>query len=284
MFEIPERTSFFSRLRCDRSESPRHRQIGKERKDRGVFNRLEARKRMCPHIQKAVTRAPGQEKRNHSPRVKTVEDDTGNQDLRRKSQGLRKTTCLNHGDDPEDHLKIFHAAAKVECWAIPTWCHMFNSTHTGSTRVWFDDLPSESIDSYDDLKRAFLANFLQQKKLRPEVKNQMVPASATLIGFSGEVIWPIGQILLPVKIGDAEHSTSTWMNFVVVRSPSPYNGIIGIPREAQTSNVVQAMDERIKVAINPEYPEQTIVIGSTLTEEGRKALCNLLRRNLDIFS
>ncbi|GKE34019.1 hypothetical protein Tco_1453341, partial [Tanacetum coccineum] len=32
-----------------------------------------------------------------------------------------------------------------------------------------------------------------------------------------------------VKIGDEEHSTSVWMNFMVVRSPSLYNGIIGRP-------------------------------------------------------
>ncbi|GJX97258.1 reverse transcriptase domain-containing protein [Tanacetum coccineum] len=55
-------------------------------------------------------------------------------------------------------------AAKVERWAMPTWCHMFNSALTGSARVWFDDLPLESVDSYDDFKKAFLANFLQQKK------------------------------------------------------------------------------------------------------------------------
>ncbi|GKB20846.1 hypothetical protein Tco_0854769 [Tanacetum coccineum] len=36
--------------------------------------------------------------------------------------------------------------------------------------------------------------------------------------------------------------------------------------------------KRIKVAIHPEYPEQTITI------VGRKALCELLRRNLDIFT
>ncbi|GKE98424.1 reverse transcriptase domain-containing protein, partial [Tanacetum coccineum] len=66
--------------------------------------------------------------------------------------------------DLEDHLKVFQAAAKVEQWAMPTWCHMFNSTLIGSTRLWFDELPPESIDSYDDLKKAFMANFLQQKK------------------------------------------------------------------------------------------------------------------------
>ncbi|GKA06069.1 reverse transcriptase domain-containing protein, partial [Tanacetum coccineum] len=163
-------------------------------------------------------------------------------------------------------------------------------------------------------------------RLRPEVKNQMVPATAPIIGFSREIIWPMGQILLPVKIGDAEHSTSTWMNFVVVRSPSPYNGIIGRPGvrkiqavpstahgmlkfpvpggiltlrssriiplectmvsgpEAQPSSITQAAEERVRVAVRPKYPKQTITIGSTLTEEGWKALCELLRRNLDIFA
>nr|GEV61712.1 reverse transcriptase domain-containing protein [Tanacetum cinerariifolium] len=33
-----------------------------------------------------------------------------------------------------------------------------------AARVWFDELPPESIDSYKDLKAAFLANFMQQKK------------------------------------------------------------------------------------------------------------------------
>ncbi|GJU81081.1 reverse transcriptase domain-containing protein [Tanacetum coccineum] len=47
---------------------------------------------------------------------------------------------------------------------MPTWRHMFNSTLTGNARVWFEDLPPESIDSYDDLKKAFLENYLQQKK------------------------------------------------------------------------------------------------------------------------
>nr|GFB68297.1 reverse transcriptase domain-containing protein [Tanacetum cinerariifolium] len=38
------------------------------------------------------------------------------------------------------------------------------------------------------------------------------------------------------------------------------------------------------VAIHPEYPKQAVAIGSTLTEEGQKELCDLLRRNLDVFS
>ncbi|GJX18679.1 reverse transcriptase domain-containing protein [Tanacetum coccineum] len=66
--------------------------------------------------------------------------------------------------DLEDHVKNFQAAAQVERWAMPTWCHMFNSTIIGAARVWFDELPPESIDGYKDLKAAFLAYFMQQKK------------------------------------------------------------------------------------------------------------------------
>ncbi|GKA27436.1 reverse transcriptase domain-containing protein [Tanacetum coccineum] len=80
------------------------------------------------------------------------------------SPNLGHVKTYNGSEDPEDHLKNFQAAAKTERWAMPTWCHMFNSTLTRNARVWFDDLPPESIDSYNDLREAFLKNYLQQKK------------------------------------------------------------------------------------------------------------------------
>ncbi|GKC29480.1 reverse transcriptase domain-containing protein [Tanacetum coccineum] len=54
--------------------------------------------------------------------------------------------------------------------------------------------------------------------------------------------------------------------------------------EAQPSASTRAATERIKVAIHPKYPKQTIAIGFTLTDEGRKELCGLLRCNLVIFA
>ncbi|GJY08785.1 reverse transcriptase domain-containing protein [Tanacetum coccineum] len=50
-----------------------------------------------------------------------------------------------------------------------------------------------------------------------EIRDRMVPATTHLIGFSGETIWPLGQIALLVKIGNEMHSTSAWMNFMVIR-------------------------------------------------------------------
>ncbi|GJW73742.1 hypothetical protein Tco_0133112 [Tanacetum coccineum] len=134
------------------------------------------------------------------------------------------------------------------------------------------------------------------------------------------------QITLLVKVEDDEHSTSAWMDFMVVRSTSPFNGIIrrpGLPKmkavpsithgmikfpvmggtltlrsskiipvecamisepEDQPTLVNKVKEERIKVAINPEHPEQTVMIGSDLTKKTRSKLCNLLQRSLDIFA
>ncbi|GJZ28306.1 reverse transcriptase domain-containing protein [Tanacetum coccineum] len=40
----------------------------------------------------------------------------------------------------------------------------------------------------------------------------------------------------------------------------------------------------LKVAIHPDYPEQEVSIGGSLSDTGRAAVCALLQRNLDIFA
>ncbi|GJT93622.1 reverse transcriptase domain-containing protein [Tanacetum coccineum] len=171
----------------------------------------------------------------------------------------------------------------------------------------------------------------EQPKKKGEASGKEKPQAILMIqsrqkGFSGEIKWPLGQITLLVKIGDDEHSTSAWMDFMVVRSTSPHNGIIGRPGlrkiqavpstahgmikfpvmggiltlkgskiipvecamvsgpEEQPILVNKVKEERVKVAINPEHPEQTVMIGSDLTEKTRSKLCNLLQRSLDIFA
>ncbi|GKE28571.1 hypothetical protein Tco_1443955 [Tanacetum coccineum] len=54
--------------------------------------------------------------------------------------------------------------------------------------------------------------------------------------------------------------------------------------EEQPISVNKVKEERVKVAINPEHPEQTVMIGSDLTEKTRSKLYNLLQRSLDIFA
>ncbi|GKE68182.1 hypothetical protein Tco_1526254 [Tanacetum coccineum] len=102
--------------------------------------------------------------------------------LRIRHFSLPRTRMPSHvktydgSGDPEDHLKLFQSAAKTKGWAMPTWCHMFNSTLTGNYRVWFDKLPKESIDSYEDLRTAFRENYLQQTKHIKDPVEKLVDA------------------------------------------------------------------------------------------------------------
>ncbi|GJY70987.1 hypothetical protein Tco_0474690 [Tanacetum coccineum] len=80
----------------------------------------------------------------------------------------------------------------------------------------------------------------------------------------GEFIWTMGQIFLPVKIGDAEHSTSTWMNFVV------WVTWMGIPHSAEASRIIPL--------------ECTMVSGPEAQTSNRKDERHCARCNLDIFA
>ncbi|GKD37172.1 reverse transcriptase domain-containing protein [Tanacetum coccineum] len=136
-------------------------------------------------------------------------------------------------------------------------------------------------------------------RLRPEIKNQMVPTMTSLTGFSGETIWPLEQLRLLVTIGDAYHFTKAWMNFMIVRSLSLYN-IIGRPsiREIQAvpstahrmlkfpidKGIAGVRHENFKVSLHLNFPNQEVAIGGTLSAKGRTKLCLLMKKNLNIFA
>ncbi|GJT78815.1 reverse transcriptase domain-containing protein [Tanacetum coccineum] len=68
-------------------------------------------------------------------------------------------------------------------------------------------------------------------------------------GSASEILYEHWQIQLLVTIGDGEHSASAWMNFVVVRSPSPYNGIIGRPGVSKLHAVPSTAHGMLKIPV-----------------------------------
>nr|GEY75571.1 hypothetical protein [Tanacetum cinerariifolium] len=153
----------------------------------------------------------------------------------------------------------------------------------------------------------------------------MVPATTSLTGFSGETTWPLGQLRLLVTIGDITYSTKVWMNFMIVNSLSPYNGIIRRPGLKAIQAVRSTVHEMLKfptkegivticssllipaectsidtssplpkeketrptnltVPLHPNFPDQKVVVGGSLSDKGRTELCALLKKNLDIFA
>ncbi|GJV91694.1 hypothetical protein Tco_1539507 [Tanacetum coccineum] len=144
-------------------------------------------------------------------------------------------------------------------------------------------------------------------RLRPEIKNQMVPATTSLTGFSGETIWPLGQLRLLVTIGDAIHSTKAWMDFIIQAVPFTAHGMLKFPVDGgivtirstilipvECATVITSSKEipkeagvrheNFKVALHLNFPDQEVAIGGTLSAKGRTKLCSLLKENLDIFA
>ncbi|GJX14347.1 reverse transcriptase domain-containing protein [Tanacetum coccineum] len=80
------------------------------------------------------------------------------------------------------------------------------------------------------------------------------------------------------EINEPSNADFTNSNTYMFRFATKLVGRITIPSR------LTVLEEKIKVVIHPEYPEQTIAIGSTLTEKGRKELCALLRQNMDVFA
>ncbi|GJY43462.1 reverse transcriptase domain-containing protein [Tanacetum coccineum] len=148
-----------------------------------VFRRLKQNRPPSPRLRprkEGAKRTRGYAARKHHHEGTSSRRTSGYSESE-DSEGKPFTTRIRHFDfprtrmpshvktydgsgDPEDHIKLFQSAAKTERWAMPTWCHMFNSTLTGNARVWFDKLPKESIDSYEDLRAAFRENYRQQTK------------------------------------------------------------------------------------------------------------------------
>lgn len=59
--------------------------------------------------------------------------------------------------------------------------------------------------------------------------DQLRPAATTLKGFIGEAVQPMGSIVLPVLVGANRYIATAMKNFLVVRTQSDYNAIIGRP-------------------------------------------------------
>nr|GEU73715.1 reverse transcriptase domain-containing protein [Tanacetum cinerariifolium] len=64
--------------------------------------------------------------------------------------------------------------------------------------------------------------------------------------------------------------------------PRECNTVACDATQTQTQHAAKVIN--LKVAIHPDYPEQEVSIGGSLSDRGRVAMCALLQRNLDIFA
>ncbi|XP_071714527.1 uncharacterized protein [Rutidosis leptorrhynchoides] len=157
--------------------------------------------------------------------------------------------------------------------------------------------------------------FLQ---LPQDVQDRMKPPLHPVAGFTSETTWPLGRVDIDVTLEENKKRRTVALNFVVVRSQSKYNIIMG--REALFEfgaivstvhgmmkfptplGVVTVFSYRVPIVgqveqpqqqaapveqgeiINHYFPEKVVQIGNTLSNEMKNALCELLANNADVFA
>ncbi|GKD84420.1 hypothetical protein Tco_1355574 [Tanacetum coccineum] len=127
--------------------------------------------------------------------------------------------------------------------ALPTWKH-YETSHMPSS-----DKKLDFKNRHKSSRRHDSDGQENPIVIEAEVEGNLIHRMYMDGGFSGEISWPLGQISLMVSLGDGEHSTKALMNFMVVRSLSPYNGIIGRSGLRKIQAVPSAAHEMLKFLV-----------------------------------
>ncbi|GJR61754.1 reverse transcriptase domain-containing protein [Tanacetum coccineum] len=77
-------------------------------------------------------------------------------------------------------------------------------------------------------------------------KSLRVDSKTLLVALSGEHSWPIGEVPLEITIGDSPFTKTETLNFVIVRSDSPYNLLLGRTTMQQTGMVISTIHTIVK--------------------------------------
>nr|GEV92175.1 hypothetical protein [Tanacetum cinerariifolium] len=123
--------------------------------------------------------------------------------------------------------------------------------------------------NYNQLLPIIAENFKKEKGINDKLKE--VKARLNFEERSGTSRYSESRTMSTTEY-ERRHSRLVPLECMLVSGPE---------RTSQAPKLM--VEERIKVAINPEYPKQIVMIGSTLIEEGRNKLCHILQHNLDIF-
>nr|GEW05659.1 reverse transcriptase domain-containing protein [Tanacetum cinerariifolium] len=230
-------------------------------------------------------------------------------------------------EDPEDHLKIFQATAKIERKSASEI--RLKSTTSSKEMRNPQKNSCEEAGQKQNLKKGNFRN-QQRTERRKDGFTLLTKTPKEILALDKGKFKPPPPMTTPIEkrngskfcefYGEVGHTTDECMHLKwkieemlkAVNKKDPGNSIHGlrnvkIPSDGRNGHITEQQDysalmhngfrtgdtaacdrlsreEKIQIAIHPEYPKQTKAIGSMLTEEGRKELCGLLRRNLDIFS
>ncbi|XP_074575273.1 uncharacterized protein LOC141831769 [Curcuma longa] len=106
-------------------------------------------------------------------------------------------------------------------------------------------------------------------------REELRPMATSLFGFSGHEVRPLGQIQLPLSLGEEPLRRTRITLFTVVDAPSSYNVILGRPALSSFSAVVYTFHQKLKFPVHNQ-------IGSASGDQNVARKCNIDMVQTDI--
>ncbi|KAJ9544420.1 hypothetical protein OSB04_024127 [Centaurea solstitialis] len=116
-------------------------------------------------------------------------------------------------------------------------------------------------------------------------RSEIVRRSTTLIGFNGDPMNTLGEIILPVFAKGINKQTK----FNVVDCQSAYNVILGRPwiHEMKASQDGKKSNDDIRleeVVLDPEHPDRKVFVGASLPADIKNTIISFLQEHSDCFA
>ncbi|GKD63079.1 reverse transcriptase domain-containing protein [Tanacetum coccineum] len=151
--------------------------------------------------------------------AKTFEQPTRMIGIRRSrnmTKRAKKVSDTQHGDRKKENKETAPVEAPILMISRQDQTQKRKSAKEPINRLGEITFPPVSVI----YKNCFL-------KLNPALQSLRVDSQVPLVGFSGEHFWPLGEVPLKITIGDGSLTRTEVLNFVIIRSNSPYNLLLG---------------------------------------------------------
>nr|GEX33078.1 retrovirus-related Pol polyprotein from transposon TNT 1-94 [Tanacetum cinerariifolium] len=121
--------------------------------------------------------------------------------------------------------------------------HIFGFVHGLKTRSLMEFLSTNLPTTYKGLMDKTYT-WIEAKE--PSIRSLGVNYKLPLVGFSGEHFWPLREVPLEITIGEGPFTRTEILNFIIVRSNSPHNLLLGITVKQKMGIILSTIYEAIE--------------------------------------
>ncbi|XP_075479273.1 uncharacterized protein LOC142520159 [Primulina tabacum] len=206
--------------------------------------------RNIPRIEPNRRKEPEPERKKNSPlatgMIKMILGGSTDGDSNRARKSRNRRECLEVEGARRNEAVISFGPENLTEVNLP-----HNDALVIQARVTNYDILRVFVDSGSSVNVIFKDAFLQMDLQGYHLET----VETALFGFAGHVVYPEGEIVLPLTLGSQDLKRMVMTSFTLVDSPSSYNIILGRPAMNESRDVASTYHQKIKFPVGARVGE-----------------------------